>query len=105
VDLAVLDDAALLAHLRDVRRARDARPEPQWHDRALVVDGRQVPVRWAGEGRHWVAHLRLPDLDVALRAHDVPLEDVALVAVQDLDAYASWSGERSVGETGRSTPI
>jgi len=91
VDPSGLDDAALLAHLRAVRQARAARPEPQWHDGALLVDGQRASVSWAGDGDHWVAHVLLGDLSVALRAYGVPLEDVRLVALHDLDAYASWS--------------
>lgn len=91
VDPSELDEAALLAHLRAVRTARAARPEGQWHDGALLVNGQHVSVRWAGDGEHWVAHVLLGDLSVALRAYGVPLGDISLVKFHDLDAYASWS--------------
>ena len=89
VDVAGLDRAALLAHLQAVRQARAARPEPLWHDGTVLVDGRRVPVRWAGDGPHWVAHVLLGDLSLALRGCDLPLDDVALVAVPDLGAWTS----------------
>lgn len=91
VDPSGLDDAALLAHLRDVRQARAARPQPQRHQGALLVDWQRVSVSWAGDGEHWVAQVLLGDLSVALRACGVPLEDVSLVALHDLEAYACWS--------------
>ncbi len=91
VDLSGLDDTALVAHLRDIRKARAARPQPRWHQGALLVDGQSVSVRWAADGAHWVAHVLLGDLSVAVRASGVPLEDAGLVVMHDLDAYASFS--------------
>lgn len=91
LDPSGLDDTALLAQLQAIRQARAARPQPQWHHGALIVDGQSVSVRWAADGERWVAYALLGDLSVALRASGVPFEDVGLVAMHDLDAYAVYS--------------
>jgi hypothetical protein len=66
-----------------------ARSDPDWQDGELLIDGTPVPVRWAGVGEHWVARLVHGELSLAVRAYGVPLKDVALASVHDLDAYAS----------------
>ena len=90
-DPAGLSEAEFLVHVRATWRAREARPEPRWHDCELPLDGHRVPARWASDGEHWVAHLLHGESSVSVRACGVPLEDVSLAAVPDLDAYASWS--------------
>lgn len=88
-DPPALNESELVAHVQATWRARAARSAPDWQDGEVLVDGQPVPVRWAREGEHWVARLVHGELSLAVRAYGVPLDDVSLMAVHDLDAYAS----------------
>ena len=52
-----------------------------------TVDGRPVAFAWLAEGRHWVAHAELEDRTLVLSARDLPLDQVALVRVTDVEPY------------------
>jgi hypothetical protein len=81
--------------------AASARPEPAGAGGGGVervdirVDGEPVAFEVLADGRHWVAQGECGDLVVTLEARDLPLEEVRLVRVTDLEPYlAASSGRR-----------
>ena len=53
----------------------------------IPVDGAPVSFELLGDGRHWVAQGERGDLVVTLEARDLPLAQVQLVRVTDLEPY------------------
>jgi hypothetical protein len=62
-------------------------PGSAWSEVTIPVDGRPVAFAWLAEGRHWVAHAELEDRTLVLSARDLPLDQVALVRVTDVEPY------------------
>jgi hypothetical protein len=71
-------------------------PEAAWSEVTIPVDGRPVAFAWLAEGRHWVAHAELEDRTLVLSARDLPLDQVALVRVTDVEPYLD--GTRRIEE-------
>jgi hypothetical protein len=118
---AVVPDAELRAYLADdlqwnaaVAERRGVGPAPlaagaagaageaAWSEVTIPVDGEPVAFAWLAEGRHWVAYAPLEDRTLVLSARDVPVNQVALVRVTDVEPYldgtrqldAAWTRRR-----------
>jgi hypothetical protein len=72
-------------------------PEAAWAETAIPVDGRPVAFAWLAAGRHWVAHAELEGRALVLAARDLPVEQVALVPIIDVEPYVE--GTRLLEET------
>jgi hypothetical protein len=53
----------------------------------ILVDGEPVTFEVLGDGRRWVAQGEYGDLVVTLEARDLPLAQVRLVRVTDVEPY------------------
>ena len=67
-----------------------------WSEIAIPVDGRPVAFAWLAEGRHWVAYAELADRTLVLSARDLPVDQVALVRITDVEPYLA--GTRQIEE-------
>jgi hypothetical protein len=56
-----------------------------------------VAFAWLAAGRHWVAHAELEGRALVLAARDLPVEQVALVPIIDVEPYVE--GTRLLEET------
>jgi hypothetical protein len=63
----------------------------------ITVDGEPVVFEVLAEGRRWVAQGERGDLVVTLEARDLPLPEVRLVRVADLEPYLARPPGRSAG--------
>jgi hypothetical protein len=64
-----------------------ARPDPEWQDAEVSVDGRRVPVRCVAEGSSWLAVGHVGGVTLTLEGTNFPLADVRLVRLTDARAY------------------
>lgn len=66
------DDVAEELGLRHQEDGSDLVAGPRWQDGHLVVDGVEVPARRLQHGRSWTALARVGEVQVVVRAHDLP---------------------------------
>ncbi len=65
-----------------------AQPAPQWEAITLPIGGVARPFRYLPDGRGWVARAQLENVVIELRAAGVPVAEVALESVANLEGYA-----------------
>jgi hypothetical protein len=61
--------------------------EAAWSEVAIPVDGRPVAFSRLAEGRHWAAHGEVEGWTLVLAARDLPVDQVTLVRVTDVEPY------------------
>lgn len=73
--------------LMERRHEISQRPIPPWDHVTVLVDGAPRVFDLVQAGQDWVALAELKGVAVEIRSRAVPLEDVALTRVTDLDPY------------------
>jgi hypothetical protein len=87
-------------HIEQVAAAR-RRPDPAWSPVPIPVDGRPVAFEWLAQGRHWVAVADLAHQTLVLQARDLPVDQVELVRVADLDPYVEGTRRLEEAQAGQ----
>jgi hypothetical protein len=73
--------------------------DSDWSEVAILVEGRPVGFELLGRGRHWVARAELGAWTLVLHARDLPIGEVELIRVTDVEPYVE--GTRRLEEAAR----
>jgi len=66
---------------------------PDWSPVTLTVGGRSTVFEWLAAGRHWVAVAEVGSEVVCLQSRDLPVADVELVRITDLEPYLAGQSQ------------
>jgi hypothetical protein len=86
-----LNDDQFRSWVEEREREFRERPLPEPRTIALSIDGSRTDAQFIAEGSSWVAFAELDDLTVTVRARNIPVEDVELVRVTDVEPYIEGS--------------
>lgn len=81
-------------------RAAGERPDPEWTQVTIAVDGEPQVFGFLAEGAHWVARAELPGFTVTVQGREWPVESVELVRVEALEPY--FAGKQQLDAARRS---
>lgn len=86
-----LDADQFRSWVEERERELRERPLPEPRTIALSIDGSSTDALIIAEGSSWVAVAELDDVTVTVRARNLPVEDVELVRVIDVEPYIEGS--------------